>query len=113
MKIAMAINQKGDLENYIAEHFGQAKNFLIYDTESNKFIVEPNPEFLGKPELPPDFLHRLKVDTVITFGLGPRAHEKFKGYKIKMYKAIKNTVLKNIKALKRGELHELTEEDIF
>ena len=113
MKIAMAIDQKGDLENYIAEHFGRAKNFLIYNAASNKFTAEPNPEFLGKPELPPDFLHRLKVNTVITFSLGLKAYEKFKKYKIKMYKAIENTVLENIKALKKGELHKLSEEDIF
>ena len=99
MKIAMAIDQKGDLNNKIAEHFGQAKNFLIYDTKSDKFIVEKNPEFLGKPELPPDFLHRLKINAVVTFGLGPRAHEKFQNYHIKMYKAFEGTVSNNIEAL--------------
>jgi len=113
MKIAMAVDKKGSLKERIAEHFGRAKNFLIYDTESDKFDVRKNPEFLGKPELPPDFLHRFKVNAVITFSLGLRAHEKFKSYKIKMYKAIEGTILENITALKEGKLRELTEKDLF
>ena len=113
MKIAMAVVKKGSLKDKIAEHFGQAENFLIYDTESDKFVVKKNPEFLGKPELPPDFLHRFKVDAVITFSLGPRAHEKLRDYKIKMYKATEGTVLENITALKEGQLRELTQEDLF
>ena len=113
MRIAVATNQEGSLEDVIAEHSGRAENFLIYDTESDKFTVKPNPEFLGKPELPPDFLHRLKANVVIVFGLGPRAEKKFKKYKIKMHKAITGTILDNIEALKKGDLRKLAKEDIF
>jgi len=113
MKIAMACDKKGSLKSEIAEHFGQAENFLVYDTNLDKFIIEKNPEFLGKQELPPDFLHRLGVNTVITFGLGPRAYEKFRGYKIKMYKAIEKNISENIEALQKNKLHQLSKEDIF
>lgn len=113
MKIAVAVDKKGNLNNNIAEHFGQAKYFLIYDDDLEKFIIELNPEFLGKLELPPDFLHRFKINVVITFGLGPKAYEKFKKYKIKMFKATPGAISKNIRLLNTGKLKKLAGEDIF
>lgn len=113
MKIAMAINQKGGLKNKIAEHFGQAKYYLIYTTESKLFEILENPEFFQKSELPPDFLHRKKTEAVIAFGLGPRAFDRFNEYKIKMYKATEKTILENIQALQKGKLRQLNEGDIF
>ena len=111
MKIAFATNEN-DLKAEIALHFGQAENFLIFDTKKNDFEVFENPEIKGK-ELPPDFLKRKNVDIVITFALGSRAFEKFKNYKIKIFKAIKGSILDNLKALKENRLKNLTEEDIF
>ena len=111
MKIAVPINAKRGLESEVAEHFGRANNFLIYDTESKTFDIYPNPEIAGETELPPDFLHRQKVEIVIAFSLGPRAFEKFKNYNIKMYKAIKATIADNLKKFEDGKLQELKKED--
>lgn len=113
MKIAVATNQKIGLKGKIAEHFGQAKYYLIYDTDGKEMTIKSNPEFLGQPEMPPDFLNRLKVNSVITFGLGPKAYDKFKKYKIKMYKATPKTILENIKLLELKSLGRLTQKDIF
>ena len=111
MKIAFATNGK-NLEAKIALHFGRAKNFLLYDTEKGSFEISENPEIEGK-ELPPDFLNRLEVDAVITFSLGPMAFEKFKNYKIEVFKATDGTILENIEKFKEGKLKKLTKEDIF
>ena len=113
MKIAVPINAKRGLESEVAEHFGRADNFLIYDTEIKKFDVYPNPEATGGSQFPPDFLHSMKVDAVIVFSLGPMAYNKFKDYRIKMCKAIPENILKNIKEFEEGNLGELTEKDIF
>ena len=59
MKIAIPTNNKKGLEDTVAEHFGRAKNFLIYDTETKSFEIYPNPEVIGGKEFPPDFLYRL------------------------------------------------------
>ncbi len=107
MKITFAINQKGSLNDAIAEHFGRASNFLVYDTESGNFEVYLNPETSGGKEFPPDFLFRLGVKVVICFTLGPKAYEKFKNYNIKMYKAVEKSVLENIKDFKDNKLQEL------
>jgi len=112
MTIVIPTNRKS-LKDEVALHFGQAKNFLIYDTETKSFNIYPNPEVAGGTELPPDFLHRQKVEIVITFSLGQMAFEKFKNYNIKMYKAIPGSILENIKKLEKGNLGGLKKEDIF
>jgi len=111
MKIALATNGK-NLEAEIALHFGRAKNFLIYDTEKENFEVFENPEIEGR-EFPPDFLAKQEVKVVIAFSLGPRAFEKFKNYKIEVFKATDGTILENIEKFKEGELKKLSKEDIF
>jgi len=111
MKIAFAIDGNS-LKAKIALHFGRAKNFLIYDTEKEIFEVFENPEIEGK-EFPPDFLARQGVKSVIAFSLGPRAFEKFKNYKIEVFKAIEGTILENIEKFKGNELKNLLKEDIF
>jgi len=111
MKIAFATDGN-NLKDKVALHFGRAKNFLIFDTEKEIFEVFENPELKGKG-LPPDFLKRQNVDVVIVFSLGPRAFEKFKNYKIKVFKAIEGTILENLKKFEENKLKELSKEDIF
>ena len=111
MKIAFATDGN-NLQDKIALHFGKAKNFLIFDTEKETFEVFENPEIKGK-ELPPDFLAKQGVKAVIAFSLGPKAFEKFKNYKIEVFKAIEGTILENIEKFKEGNLKKLSKEDIF
>jgi len=113
MKIAVPTDNKKGLEDTVAEHFGRASNFLIYDTETKIFNIYPNPEVAGEAQLPPDFLHSQGVDIIIVFSLGPMAYNKFKNYNIKTYKAIPGSVFENVKKFKEGNLGELKKEDIF
>ena len=113
MKIAIPTNNKKGLEDTVAEHFGRAKNFLIYDTETKTSNIYLNPEVAGEAQLPPDFLHGQKVDIIIVFSLGPMAYNKFKNYHIKMYKAIPGSIFENVKRFEKGNLGELKKEDIF
>jgi len=113
MKIAIPTDGKKRPEDTVAEHFGRAKNFLIYDTETKISNIYPNPEVAGEAQLPPDFLHSQKVDIIIVFSLGPMAYNKFKNYNIKTYKAIPGSIFENIKKLEEGKLGELKKEDIF
>jgi len=113
MKIAIATNKKGSLKDEVAPHFGQAKNYLIYDTQTKTFDVYPNPEVTGGKLLPPDFLNQKGVKVVIAFSLGFKAYEKFKNYGIGMYKAIEKNISENINAFEHSQLRQLREEDIF
>jgi len=111
MKIAFATNGE-NLKAKIALHFGRADKFLVYDTLKKFFKVYPNPEVLGK-ELPPDFLNRIGVDTVITFSLGPMAFGKLKRFGIKTYKAKEGTISENIKLFEEEKISLLDKKDIF
>jgi len=113
MRIVIPINEKGSLNDKVALHFGRANNFLIYDTETESFEIFPNPEVVGGKEFPPDFLYRQGVKAVIVFSLGAMAYKKFKNYNIKMYKAVEDTVLKNLQKVEGNELKELKNKDIF
>ena len=111
MKIAFATDGNS-LKDKIALHFGRAKSFLIFDTEKETFEVFENPE-IERKEFPPDFLVKQGVKAVIAFSVGPRAFEKFKNYKIEVFKAIEGTILENIEKFKEGKLKKLSKEDIF
>ena len=113
MKIAIPTDKEGGLKDMVAEHFGRAKNFLVYDTETKTSNVCPNPEATGGSQFPPDFLHSQKVDVAIVFSLGPMAYNKFKYHHIQMHKAIPGSILRNIKEFEEDSLGELTEKDIF
>jgi len=113
MKIAIPTDGKQGIEDTVAEHFGRAKNFLIYDTKKKNFDIHLNPEVSGETELPPDFLHRQNVKAIIVFSLGPMAYNKFKSYNIKMYKAVKGAIAKNIRKLEDDKLRGLQKQDIF
>ena len=103
MKIAIPTDNGNGLKDAVAEHFGRAKSFLIYDMETKTSNVYPNPEATGGSQLPPDFLYSQGVDAVVVFSLGPMAYNKFKDYRIKMYKAIPGSVSENIKKFEDGK----------
>ncbi len=109
MKIAFPTNGE-NLEAQIEQHFGRAKNYLVYDDETKEFKVYLNPETSGGSEPPPDFLNHLGVNVIITFGLGLRAQEKFKRMKIKICKAVEKNIISNIKDFKQNQLTELGAE---
>ena len=113
MKIAVPTDEKKGLEDTVAEHFGRARNFLIYDTETKISNIYANPEAAGEAQLPPDFLHGQKVDIIIVFNLGPKAYDKFKNYNVKMYKATKGTIQENLEKFKNTQLEKLKKENIF
>ena len=112
MKIAVPTDEKGSLDDKVALHFGRANNFLIYNTETKGFEIFANPEVTGGKEFPPDFLHSQGVKAIIVFALGTLAHQKFKNYAIKMYKAIQGTIADNLQKFGDGKLQELKEEDV-
>jgi len=113
MKIAIPTDSKKGIDDKVAEHFGRASNFLIYDTETESFEIFPNPEVAGGKEFPPDFLYRQEVEAVIVFNLGAMAYKKFENYKIKMYKATQETIAANLQKFEDGKLQKLKKEDIY
>lgn len=74
MKIAIA--SEG---NYVSEHFGHCEGFTIYELEKEQslhkeFIQNPG----HRPGFLPKFLKELKVDVIISGGMGETAQQLFK-----------------------------------
>jgi len=98
MKIAFPTDGN-NLDAQIVPHFGRAKNFLIFDTATQKYKILPNTsEHYGGKKLPPELLQKAKVDTVICTGLGPKAEEMLKKLNIKVYQNIQGAIKKNIQS---------------
>ncbi len=106
MKIALPTDGE-NLDDLVTFHFGQAKNYLIYNTDTKDFNVFPNPEIAGRKELPPEFLNKLDVSAVICFDLGQRAFEKFKDFGIKIYEALEKNIAENVKSFQEEKLKKL------
>jgi len=114
MKIVAFPINGGDLAAKVAEHFGRASHFLVYNLEQRSFEVCPNPEAIGERELPPEFLHNLGVGAVVCFGLGLPAFKLFGRLGVEMFRAlVGGTVGESLEALESGALDRLTEEDII
>jgi predicted Fe-Mo cluster-binding NifX family protein len=93
-----------NISSPVVDHFGRAKNFLVFDTKDSEYTVYSNPEAAGKETLPPNFLHEKGVQAVVCFGLGHRAVELFEKLDVSLYKAVSGTVEDNLEQFKEGKL---------
>lgn len=69
----------------VSSHFGHCENFSIFDIENNQIIkseVLPNPGH--KPGFLPNYLNDMKVNVVISGGMGGGAIEIFNEKKIEV-----------------------------
>ena len=86
MKIGV-VAEGESLDSFIAEDFGHAPFFLIVDSETLDYEVVKN-EFMNSLEgagmKVADAIISLKVDAVITGGIGPHGYEKLTGAGIKV-----------------------------
>jgi len=86
MKIGV-VAEGESLDSFIAEDFGHAPFFLIVDSETLDYEVVEN-EYMNSMEgagmKVADAIISLKVDAVITGGIGPHGYEKLTGAGIKV-----------------------------
>ena len=103
MKIAFPTNGKG-LEADIEEHFGRAKNFLIYDKETEEQELIVNPHFSGQDMLPPELLAREGAESLVVCDIGKKALEMFNNRGIDVYKAGPGNIKENLGKIKQDKL---------
>lgn len=109
MIISMPVNEH-TIEKDIAESFGRAEYFLIYNTETkneafieNKASKSPG----GAGIVAAQTIVDNRVDVLITPQCGQNAADVLKQGNVKLYKSIKNTAEENIKAFNDGRLELL------
>lgn len=97
MKISVA-----SMNGQVAEHFGHCEAFLIFDTQTGRNEIIPNPGH--KPGFLPNFLADLGAEVIIAGGMGGGAVEIFNSRGMKVVTGAKGGAIAAAEAYSRGEL---------
>ncbi len=87
MKIAICAKNNG-LESEVADRFGRANNYVIFDTETKEVITIENTaknEASGAGGTAVRLLDKNKVEIVLAPELGPKAMDAIKAFNIDAY----------------------------
>lgn len=74
MKIVIPTNERGGLDDKVAEHFGRCKTYTFID-ENGKIIeiIDNTSEHMGGAGLPPELMKKYGANVLLCKGLGSRA----------------------------------------
>lgn len=113
MKICLPTTGKGGLNETVFEHFGSAKYFTIYDTDTKTIqIVENDNEHHSHGMCQPlGAISKYNIDAVLSGGMGRRAVQLLNDGGIKVYLMQGSTVSEAIKNFEENKLTELTFEN--
>jgi predicted Fe-Mo cluster-binding NifX family protein len=111
--VVPVLNEAGEASQ-LAQHFGRAPLFAIIHFSETREISNiefaPNrSEHFGGIGRPPDILLSFGPNTVITFGMGPRALRRFQAEGVAVMQATSENLGEVLRAYKNDQLMELTE----
>lgn len=109
MRICLPTVGNGGLSERVYNHFGSARYFTIYDTDSKQVeTVANNNEHHGHGACQPvQSLSQYHIDAVLTSGMGKRAVMMFNQSGIKVYILAGETVSEAVSKFEQGELKEI------
>ncbi|MCT8975620.1 NifB/NifX family molybdenum-iron cluster-binding protein [Clostridium sp. CX1] len=110
MKVCVPVKENKGLDSVPFNHFGTAPLFLIYDSEKEELKAIQNGDLNHQHGMcqPMKALSGEEVDAILVGGIGAGAINKLTARGIKVYRAVNETVLKNIELLKKNELMEFS-----
>jgi predicted Fe-Mo cluster-binding NifX family protein len=113
-RIAIPVEDANGLNARLSQHFGRAPYFVVVELDEKGKVLNlqtvPNrSEHFGGMGRPSENIMRLRPNSVITYGMGPRALNMFQNANIAVLQANKYMVKDLIDAYNRDELVELTE----
>jgi predicted Fe-Mo cluster-binding NifX family protein len=113
MKICMPTAGNGGMTEKVFDHFGSARYFTIYDTDTKSIeVVENGKEHHAHGACQPlSVVASHEVDAIMTNGIGRRAVRLFNDGGIKVYALDGNTVKEAIGKFEANDLVELTVEN--
>ena len=114
VRLVMPVEDTNDINARLSQHFGRAPYFAALELDEQGKVVDlqmvPNKsEHFGGIGRPPDIILSLKPNSVITYGMGPRALNIFQNANVAVLQANKPIVKDLIEAYKQDELVELTQ----
>lgn len=91
--IAIPVDENNGMNSPIANHFGKAKFYALYETKNKGIKIIPNTsKHMGGLEEPPVFIRNQGAEEVIVSGIGSHALELFQKFRIKTYAGAQGTV---------------------
>jgi len=111
MKIGIPVEEK-ELNTPVCQSFGRTPLFLVFDTETNDFIMLDNSAAAsqgGAGIQAAQMLSDNDVEVLITFRCGENAVEVLDAAGIKIFKAQNGTVQENLESYTNGTLKLLSE----
>ncbi len=109
MIIGIPVEEK-ELNTPVCQSFGRTPLFLVFDTETNDFIILDNSAAAsqsGAGIQAAQMLSNNGVDALITFQCGENAVEVLEAAGVKIFKALKGSVKRNLESYKDGTLKQL------
>ncbi len=115
MKIVISVSG-GTLESPIDTRFGRAKNFMLYDSETNEYSVHSNDQNLtaaqGAGIQAGQNVVELEADCLITGHCGPKAFKVLSQGDVKVYLGVPGTVRENLDQFLAGKLERAESADV-
>lgn len=112
MRIALPTMGNEGPKEKVHDHFGSASYFTVWDSETNSieaFASENEHHAHGSCQ-PLQAIANLRVDAILTGGMGMRAVMICNQGGMKVYRIAGETVQEAVELFKKGELKELTPE---
>ena len=115
MKVAVSVSGV-TMESPIDSRFGRAKNFMLFDTETEEFTIHENNQNLNAAQgagiQAGQNVIELGADCLITGHCGPKAFRVLDAGDIDIYLGVSGTVRENIAKLLAGELEKADSADV-
>ncbi len=113
-RVVIPVLEQAGETSRLSPHFGRAPFFAIIELMEGGQIgsmeFAPNrSEHFGGQGHPPDILLSLSPNTVITFGMGPRALRRFQAEGVAVMRATSEYLGEVLAAFRNNQLMELTE----
>jgi len=113
-KIVIPVADDKGLDAVVSEHFGRAPYFASVDIDEtgmifNMAFILNRSEHFGGSGLPPDRIIAMSPGALITYGMGPRAIERFQEAGVAVLKADAGKLGEVLNAYRNNTLEELTE----
>jgi ArsR family transcriptional regulator len=110
MRLCFPIETDNGIESNVYNHFGSAPMFFIYetDTESTEVINNQDLGHVHGMCSPIQALDGKSVDAIVVGGIGAGAINKLNLMGIKVYRAIEDTIQKNLQRFKENSIPQIT-----
>lgn len=110
MKVCIPVKENKGLESVPFNHFGSAPFFLIYDLEKKDIKLVENGDLNHAHGMCQPFkaIAGEAIDVILVGGIGAGALRKLNEKGVKAYRAVDETLLKNVELLQNNQLTEFS-----